>query len=68
MVLEELNAIVTARGGRPVTGNGSLILERSPQGDGRCNGLEVLDELYAELPEGIKVRHRLLPCFADLLL
>jgi hypothetical protein len=68
MVLEKLNAIVAARGGRPVTENGSLILERSPQGDGRRNGLEVLDELYAELPEGMKERHRLLPCLADYLL
>jgi hypothetical protein len=66
-VLEKLNAIIAARGGHPVTENGSLILERSPQG-GRRNGLEVLDELYAELPERIKERHRLLPCFADLLL
>jgi hypothetical protein len=31
MVLEKLHAIVAARGGRPVTENGSLILERLPQ-------------------------------------
>jgi hypothetical protein len=67
-LLEKLNAIVTARGGRPVTENGSLILEWSPQDDGPRNGLEVLDELYEGLPEGMKERHRLLPSFADLLL
>ena len=68
MILDKLNAMVAAHGGRPVTENGSLILERSPQDDGRRNGLEVLDELYGELPEGLKERHRLLPCFADYLL
>jgi hypothetical protein len=67
-VLEKLNAIVAAHGGRPVTENGSLILERSPQDDGRRNGLEVFDELYERLPEGMKERHHLLPCLADYLL
>jgi hypothetical protein len=68
MVLEKLNAMVAAHGGRPVTENGSLILERSPRDDGRRDGLEVLDELYEALPEGIKERHRLPFCFADCLL
>jgi hypothetical protein len=68
IVLEKLNAIVAAHGGRPVTENGSQILERSPRDDGRRNGLEVLDELYEALPEGIKERHRLPFCFADCLL
>jgi hypothetical protein len=68
MILEKLNAIVAAHAGCPVTENGSLILERSPQDNGRRNGLEVLDELYEALPEGIKERHRLPFCFADCLL
>jgi hypothetical protein len=68
MILDKLNAMVAAHGGRPVTEYGSLILERSPRDDGRRNGLEVLDELYEALPEGIKERHRLLYCFADCLL
>jgi hypothetical protein len=68
MVLEKLNAMVAAHGGRPVTENGSLILERSPRDEGRRDGLEVLDELYEALPEGIKERHRLPFCFADCLL
>jgi hypothetical protein len=64
----KLNAVVAGRGGRPVTENGSLILERSPQDDWRRNGLEVFDELYEELPEGMKERHHLLPYLADYLL
>lgn len=68
MVLEKLSAIVAAHGGRPLTENGSLSLERSPPDDGRRNGLNVLDELYEALPEGIKERHRLPFCFADCLL
>ncbi len=68
MVLEKLNAIVAARGGRPVTENGSLILDRCSKDDGRRNGLEVLDELFDELPDGMKERHHLLPHLADYLL
>jgi hypothetical protein len=68
LLLGKLNAVVAGRGGRPVTENGSLILDRSPQDDGRRNGLEVFDELYGELPEGMKERHHLLPYLADYLL
>jgi hypothetical protein len=61
LVLEKLNDLAAARGGRPITENGSLILERARQNDDRRNGLEVLDELYGELPEGMRERHHLSP-------
>jgi hypothetical protein len=54
--------------GRPITENGSLIIERARQDGDRRNGLEVFDELYGELPEGMKERHQLLPYLADYLL
>jgi hypothetical protein len=68
LVLEKLNDLAAVRGGRPITENGSLILERSRQDDDRRNGLDVFDELYDELPEGMKERHHLPPCLADYLL
>jgi hypothetical protein len=56
LILEKLNDLSTARGGRPVTENGALIIERSRQDDCRRNGLDVFDELYGELPESMKDR------------
>jgi hypothetical protein len=68
LVLEKLNDLATARGGRPITENGSLIIERSRRDDHRRNDLEVFDELYGELPEGMKERQHLLLYLADYLL
>ena len=66
--LEKLNSLVVTRGGRPIFENGSLILERPRADDDWRSGLEVLDELFEELPQDIKDRHHLLICFADYLL
>jgi hypothetical protein len=68
LVLEKLNDLAAARGGGPITKNGSLIIERARPDDHRRNGLEVFDELYGELPEGMKERYQLLPYLADYLL
>jgi hypothetical protein len=69
LLLEKLNNLAAARGGRPITENGSLTVERSRQDDDRRNSLDVFDELYGELPEGIKEERRhLLPYLADYLL
>jgi hypothetical protein len=57
--------MVVARGGRPITESGSLILERPRQDDDRRDGFEVLDELYREIPDEIKKSHSLLPFFAN---
>jgi hypothetical protein len=64
LMLEKLNELATARGGRPITENGSLILEPR-QGDDRRNGFDVLDELYQEMPEEMKKSHHLRPFLAD---
>jgi hypothetical protein len=68
MILERLNTLVTARGGRPIMENGSLIFDRTREDDGRRNGFDVLDELYEDIPSGLKDRRRLLPYLADYLL
>jgi hypothetical protein len=65
LVLEKLNATIAARGGRPITENGSLILERPRQDDDRRDGFEVLDELYQEIPDEIKKSCNLLPFLSD---
>jgi hypothetical protein len=65
LVLERLNAMVAARGGRPITENGSPILERPRQDDDRRDGFEVLDELYQEIPDRIKKSQSLLPFLAE---
>jgi hypothetical protein len=64
LVLERLNTMVAARGGRPITEDGSLILERPRQDDDRRDGFEVLDELYQEIPDELKIRFKLLPSLA----
>jgi hypothetical protein len=68
MTLEKLNSLVVTRGGRPIVENGSLNLERPRADDDWRSGLEVLDELFDELPEDIRNRHPMLICFADYLL
>ncbi len=65
MAIEKLNTIVAARGGRPITQNGSPILERPRQDDDRRDGFEVFDELYQEIPDEMKERRNLLPSLAD---
>ena len=65
LVLERLNTMVAARGGRPITENGSPILERPRQDDDRRDGFEVLDELYQEIPDRIKKSQSLLPFLAE---
>jgi hypothetical protein len=65
LFLEKLNIMVAARGGRPITENGSRILERPRQDDDRRDGFEVLDELYREIPDEIKKSCNLLPFLAD---
>jgi hypothetical protein len=64
LVLETVNTMVAARGGRPITENGSPILERPRQDDDRRDGFEVLDELYQEIPDELKKRFKLLPALA----
>jgi hypothetical protein len=64
LFLEKLNTMVAARGGRPITENGSLVLERR-QDDDRRAVFEVLHELYREIPDEIKKRRDLLPSLAD---
>jgi hypothetical protein len=62
LVLERLNNLASARGAQPVAETSSLILERSLENDDRRDGfLEVLDELYEEIPMAVKERHCLLP-------
>ena len=65
LTVEKLNTMVAARGGRPVTKNGSLNLEAGSPGDDRRDGFEVLDELYEEIPVAVKERLKLLPSLAD---
>jgi hypothetical protein len=65
LVLEKLNDLATARGGRPIAENGSPILEGPGEGDDRRNGFDVLDELYQEIPDEIRKRYNLLPFLAD---
>jgi hypothetical protein len=67
MTLEKLDSLVAARGGRPITEDGSLVLRGPGEDDDRRNGLEVLDELYEEIPKGMKDRHHLLPYLGDYL-
>ena len=64
LMLEKLNSLVAARGGRPIAENGELILE-TPKYDDRHDGFEVLDELYQEIPDELKKRFNLLPSLAD---
>jgi hypothetical protein len=68
LVLKKLNDLAAARGGHPIVENGSLILEKSREDDHRRNGLEMLDQLYDEIPDALKERHHLLPHLADYLL
>jgi hypothetical protein len=65
LFLEQLNTMISARGGRPITENGSPILERPRQDDHRRDGFEVLHELYQEIPDEIKKSHNLLPYLSD---
>jgi hypothetical protein len=65
LMVEKLNDLSTARGGSPIAENGSLILERSREDDDRCSGLEMLDQLYDEIPDALKERHDLLPRLGD---
>lgn len=64
LMLEKLNDLAAARGGCPITENGSLILEPR-QGDDQRNGFDVLDELYQEMPEEMKKSYHLRPFLAD---
>jgi hypothetical protein len=56
--------MVAAGGDRPITENGSPILERPRQDDDRRDGFEALDELYQEIPDELKIRFKLLPSLA----
>jgi hypothetical protein len=60
-VLEKLNDLSASRGGPPMIENGSLIFEGSQENDDGSGGLEMLDQLYDEIPNDLKERHRLLP-------
>jgi hypothetical protein len=67
-MLEKLNTMVVARGVRPITEDGSVVVDGPRPDDDWRSGLDVLDvldELYQEIPDEIKKSHNLLPFLAD---
>lgn len=61
LVLEKLNDLSVLRGGLPIIEDRSLIFRESQENDDRADSLEMLDQLYDEIPNDLKERHRLLP-------
>jgi hypothetical protein len=66
LVLDKLNDLFVARSCSPIFENGLLTVEGS-RDDDRRDGLDVLGQLYEEIPELVRERHRLLPHLAGYL-
>jgi hypothetical protein len=63
LVLDKLNDLLVARGCRPIFDDGTFTVEGS-RDDDRLDGLDVLDQLYDEIPGTVKERYCILPCLA----
>jgi hypothetical protein len=63
LVLDKLNDLLVARGSRAIYEDGFFTVEGSHDDD-RLDGLDVLDQLYDEIPGTVKERSCLLPCLA----
>jgi hypothetical protein len=67
LVLDKLNDLSVSRGCPPIFEDGSFTVEGSRDDHDRRDGLDVLDQLYEEIPEEVRERHRLLPHLAGYL-